>query len=188
METLLLTSNPMSKQKIWNRGQLDLTAALGALVDKPNCFFEDVFPDVLGLQLDWEEYASPQIKAAYGEQLLNGKLGQYRFQYLGNFSMGDFHLSCELEHYRALDFFETEQLSLGTCNLTWLVDFLLNADKIAKSLHRKECLRAYRPEAGGYVLALEADFEHHREVQKICFAADFRAYTWSYTLIDKGRA
>jgi hypothetical protein len=185
MEQLLLTSKNMSKHKIWNEGQLSLNQALEKLQDLPNVQLEAPLPSS-EILLDWTEFALSQAPLHFGPRLLNGRLASYRFQYLGSFQQAGQEIRGleAYETYSAKPYYQTQQVGTGACNVTWLLDFLLNARSIAQDPLRSDRLRWQEDAQGQFCLCLEAQDKGFLERQTLCFKADWSGYTWAYRLGD----
>lgn len=194
MEQLFLSSQNLAANTVLAQGSIDIAEALrkhasqkqSLLLRLPRTFV-----------LHWQEIRTPRIQAEFANGLISNKLQSYKFQYLGKFEYNDQPIEAkdweaatpEYESFSAAfsdrPIVKSQTAGTGLCNVTWLLDFLMNADAIAQDSTRKESLRFDEVLGSGWVLTLTADTLSYTEREQFFFKKDFSAVKWQHHTIFK---
>lgn len=192
MEQLLLTSKNLAKAKRQNKGQLSVSQLLDKIKDFDHIQIEADLPQQ-DLILHWEECFTPLLKTTGFTELISSKLYTYKFQYLGSFSYGEESIRCggEQDSDNACETFGAElgdrkiyqsQIAQSkNCNCTWLIDMLLNAERIAAEGMENESL-SWRAEGDAFEFVLETSLNGGQllERQIIRFQNAFEQISWEH--------
>jgi hypothetical protein len=191
MEQYLLTSRNFIGSKRQAKGSFELFQRIKKISKFSNVFIEAEIP-AIELNLYWEECHRPMNSNAAFLPLISPKLYAYPFQYFGNFENDQTpvifgnqaeYKFCEKFSARlnneAVFSFEDKDSSL--CNLSWLIDFLLNSEKISTDYSRNEKL-IWQQSAKGYELVLESISSDKKisERQLFLFKNNFESVSWQH--------
>jgi len=196
MEKLILTSNNFAQTKRQGKGSFSVFEKLEKIANFENVYIEAAIP-ALELFLHWEECYTPNMLNAAFMPLISPKLYGYKFQYLANFSLDGNTLSygdetnsnaCELFEAKMNNnlVFRSETQVADCCNCSWLVDFLLQAARIASDTLRSEKL-IWQESAQGLEFVLESEQNDKKitERQIISFQNNFQSVSWQHRICIK---
>ena len=194
MEQLILTSHNFAQTKRQAKGSFSLFSKLEKIADYDNVFIETDIPKI-ELQLNWEECFTPNVLYKPFMPLVSPKLYAYKFQYFGAFSVDGVKLSCGDENSElCCELFEAkmknelifraENKKSELCNCSWLIDFLLHAEKIASDTLSNETL-VWQQVNDGYEFVLEVQQTDKKltERQIIYFQNNFESVSWQHHVI-----
>lgn len=190
MTQLLLSSQRLEACKVLHTGQLDVLEALQQHSELNLINLGEEGLPSKKILLDWREVQTPITPQSFSD-LSGKKLTEYKFQYLGKFSCEEEDIQVEGEKFVAR--FPTTNISnntlesTGWTNVTWLLDFLANADKIQADTFRKELL-IWKKTATEYTLSLSRETLDKKSVEQEVFAFDheFKTLTWSHNILFNG--
>ncbi len=191
MEKFLLTSQNFYRTKRQATGSLNLFQKISKISDAKNVFIEAEIP-LFEVSLNWDEFIRPQLHYSAFMPLISKKLYSYQFQYLGNFEKNNTaitfgnksdhnfceHFSANLNNERVFSFEDSQS---NRCNLSWLLDILMNNDKISSDTLRNERL-IWQQSSKGYELVLES-FSTDKKIterQVFSFQNDFESVSWQH--------
>lgn len=191
MEKLILTSQNFKDRKIQAKGSLDLFQKIKNITSLEHVFIEADFPEDT-VFLNWEEYALPHHYAAPFQPLLSPKMYEYKFQYFAGFQKNNSKLRCAsdsesgfCERFTAKvknePVFLSQDSSSCLCNVSWLLDFLINAQKLNADMLRNEKL-IWQKSAYAYELVLESKALNKKisEIQVFSFQNNFEYVSWQH--------
>lgn len=175
---LSLSSKRLTTDTPLQEGELNVFEALNNHKDLPNVIVEqdDVKQKLI---LKWKEVRTPHTLPGY-EDLVGKKLGEYKFQYLGQLWLNDKLITIEQEQF--MNCFTKEKITKETiekpewCNCTWLVDFLVNAKNIGAeqlSWYAKDemwVLELHRRSIG----------DSSRDQEHFTFDKEFKTLSWKH--------
>ena len=192
MEKYLLTARNLAHNKRQGSGKLSLWDRLERIADFENIHIDAPFPEQT-LHLNWEECFTPLYAKEPFRELISPRLFSYKFQYLASFEYAEHPIKCgggegvNCETFTAkmndrLVFRSLTQES-KQCNCTWLIDFLLHAEKIASDPLRNESL-IWQESGVGYELVLEdtQNSEKIKERQIFSFQNQFESLSWMHDI------
>jgi hypothetical protein len=193
MEKYLLTSQNFSGANRQAQGTVDFFQKIRKISSYENVFIEAEIPD-LEIILNWEEFKRPLSRYSAFMPLLSPKLYAYNFQYLGSFEKNKsaiiFGNSVDRnfsEHFSAKlngeSVFSFEDACSNQCNLTWVLDFLMNSEKISSDRLRDERL-IWQKSLKGYELVLESvTFDKKiTEREVFYFQNNFESVSWQHLI------
>ncbi|BDS12262.1 hypothetical protein [Aureispira anguillae] len=192
MNQLLLSSQRLETCKVLQNGKLNLFEALQKIASLELVNLEVELPES-SIILEWKEVQTPATPQSF-KDLVGKKLGEYKFQYLGRFIQEETPVEVKKEQFVAR--FPTENITddtienTGWVNCTWLIDFLVGADKIEKDGFRKEFLIWRKDEAKKeYTLALSRESIHKAsaEQEKFVFNEDLKTIAWDHQILFSGQ-
>jgi hypothetical protein len=196
MEQLLLTSKNLARAKRQNKGQISVTQLLEKIEQFDHVHIEADWPKQ-ELLLNWEECFTPLLKTTGFNELISSKLYAYKFQYLGSFSYGELSIACggpdsdqACETFAAKmaerKIYSSEVTESDACNCTWLIDMLLNADRIAADPLREEQL-IWQANGDAFEFVLEANLQDGKllERQIIRFLNAYEQLSWEHHVLLK---
>ena len=191
MEKFLLTSQNFSGTKRLATGSLNLFQKISKISTANNIFIEAEMP-VFEVSINWDEFIRPQSIYTAFMPLISKKLYSYQFQYLGNFEKNKSALifgnkseqnfceqfSANLKNEKVFSF---EDKQSNKCNLSWLLDVLMNNDKISSDSLRNERL-IWQQSSIGFELILESISTDKKltERQVFFFQNDFESVSWQH--------
>jgi hypothetical protein len=191
MEKLILTSQNFKDRKTYAKGSFDLFQKISSIANFEHVFIEADFPEDRIL-LDWDEYILPQQYTAPFLPLISPKMYEYKFQYLASFQKNNIKLSCASNHETSYcerftaklnneAVFSSQDSSSGFCNVSWLLDFLINAKKINADTLRSERL-IWQKSTNVYELVLESKAFNKKisEIQVFSFQNNFEYVSWQH--------
>lgn len=196
MEKLILTSNNFAQTKRQAKGSFSVFEKLEKIADFDNVYIEATIPK-LELFLHWEECHTPNILNAAFMPLISPKLYGYKFQYLANFSLdgntlayGDDNNTNACESFEAkmneTIVFRSETQVAESCNCSWLVDFLMQAARIASDPLRSEKL-IWQESSKGFEFVLESEQNDKKIIERqiISFQNNFQSVSWHHHICIK---
>lgn len=194
MEKLLPASANLAEHSALGTGSLNILELLKQHADLENVELATDLPSE-AIEIHWAEVRTPRINTNLGKEILGAKLLDYKFQYIASFSYGGEAIVCkdwmskkEEAYYELFDarmgartIHETKLAGNGTCNCTWLVDFLKNAPSIAADSLRTDRIR-WRKTYDGFRLTLTSISTDGRlsESQEFIFSSDFKYMKWEH--------
>lgn len=202
MEQLVLTSSNLSKRKEWSSGSINLTEILQQWQkDCPDNVHIDIVLPKKDLTLAWSEVSTPKQLTGFRD-LVGRQLLSYPFQYLGVFNYGKKKIEGQSKDdgkvYEYVAVYmdndrrfahETMQAGDGSCNCTWLIDFLQNAEKISSDLSRNDTLQITTDDEKcvQFLLQKNSDRGDLIEFQSIRFSSGWKDVDYEYyTDVDLG--
>ncbi|MCH2045152.1 MAG: hypothetical protein MK212_13635 [Saprospiraceae bacterium] len=194
MEKLLPASANLAEHSALGNGTLNILELLKQHADLENVELATELP-AEAIEIHWSEVRTPNINSNLGKEILGAKLLDYKFQYIASFSYNGEAIVCkdwmskkDEECYELFDarmgsrtVHETKLAGNGTCNCTWLIDFLKNAASIAQDSLRADKLR-WRKTYDGFRLTLTSSSSDGRlcESQEFIFSSDFKYMKWEH--------
>lgn len=189
MNQLLLSSQRLDTGKILQTGSIDVFETLQKHGKLDILHLKTDFPKK-ALVLDWKEVKTPSTPSSF-KDLVGKKLSNYPFQYLGQFKYDNKVLTPAKEVFASSfpnQSIQNDQVeNNGWLNCTWLLDFLMNANKIQAEPLRKEFL-IWSQESNNYILSLSVESADMRsaEQEKFLFSNNFSSIAWEHqTLFSK---
>lgn len=186
MNHLLLSSTRLHESKVLETGQLNVVEWLQEYADLDIIHLEAPLPEE-ALMLEWKEVSTPYTSSAMRD-LVGKKLASYKFQYLGQFSYLDKAIEAKQESF--LSSFPSQPIhkskleTTGWFNCTWLIDFLVQAPKIAQDSLRNEFL-TWRADDTRFLLSLSSENSNEGSAEQEMFVFDncFETLSWEHTTL-----
>ncbi len=183
MSELLLSAQRLSQEKVLQTGKLNVLETLEnhreleIVILERKRFKQE-------LELEWKEIHTPNTPKSY-QDLVGKKLGEYKFQYLGRFLVDGQPVKVKEENFSTRinsddvtnDSLENE----GWVNCTWLIDFLMRAERIQHDSTSNEQLSLYN-KGKRLILELhrEATDKSSIEQERFSFSKDLEDLIWEH--------
>ena len=191
MEKYLLTSQNLNALKRQAKGNFNLFHKLKEISNFENVFIESEIPD-FELHINWEECCRPLTRHAAFMPIISPKMYEYQFQYLGSFEINNsiipfgqsaFHRFSEqfTAHLANEPVFNFESENTNQCNLSWLLDFLVNCEKIKQDRSKNEKLIWLKSSKGNELVLESVSIDKKiRERQVFSFQNNFESVSWQH--------
>ncbi|EJF52756.1 hypothetical protein SapgrDRAFT_1031 [Saprospira grandis DSM 2844] len=187
MEQLTLSFKNIIRQRCEAQGQLSLAELLETAAKQEFVQLDTTLPKE-HLQLHWQEFKQARLQERAFSELRSAQLQSYPFQYLGYFQLGEeaevlpFGEEQFSASLQARPLFVQSDEQAKACNMSWLLELLTQAEKVAADPLRQDELFWEEGPKGSQQLRIERENGTQKEVQIIRFNNNYSTVSWQHQI------